>query len=313
MHRVSIFLKGSEKVNEVKLTFVRDDKRKFVIDGIDLGITELDGFGDVSNEIATQTWANQDGSFIMGQTIKETDRSFTALVKSVKNNDIIRDKITNFFNAKRRYKCIICYAGQCRWQYCYLHKMSVGTENIYKLLQIKATFLFINPYLLSMDDFGKDIANVITGYPFPYVSTAAGRILPSYKEFAKSVNLFNEGEIDSPVKITITLEECSETSYPFVNINGNKVYIRVAPSQNAQKQIIIDRTVLPPTVTDGEGNNILSTVENVSNLVNLLIVKGDNYIEYGSYHLNGGNIVEDSEITNSMHVVLQYNQYYALI
>jgi hypothetical protein len=306
-------LKGSEKMNEVKLTFVRDDDRKFIIDGNDLGLTELSGFGDVSNEISTQTWANQDGSFIMGQTLKETDRSFTAMVKSVKNNDIIRDKITSFFNAKRRYKCIICYAGQCRWQYCYLHKMSVDTKNIYKLLQIKATFLFINPYLLSMDDFGKDIANVVAGYPFPYVSTAAGRILPSYKEFAKSVNLFNEGEIDSPVKITITLEATTENSYPFVNINGNKVYIRVSPSQNAQKQIVIDRTVLPPTVTDGEGNNILSAVENVSDLVNLLIVKGDNYIEYGSYHLNGGNIVEDTELTNSMHVVLQYNQYYALI
>jgi hypothetical protein len=98
-----------------------------------------------------------------------------------------------------------------------------------------------------------------------------------------------------------------------VNINGNKVYIRVSPSQNAQKQIVIDRTVLPPTVTDGEGNNILSAVENVSDLVNLLIVKGDNYIEYGSYHLSGGNIVEDSDIPNFMHVVLQYNQYYALI
>jgi hypothetical protein len=191
--------------------------------------------------------------------------------------------------------------------------MSVDTKNIYKLLQIKATFLFINPYLLSMDDFGKDIANVVAGYPFPYVSTAAGRILPSYKEFAKSVNLFNEGEIDSPVKITITLEPTTENSYPFVNINGNKVYIRVSPSQNAQKQIIIDRTVLPPTVTDGDGNNILSAVENVSDLVNLLIVQGDNYIEYGSYHLSGSNIVEDTELTNSMHVVLQYNQYYALI
>lgn len=300
-------------MNIVKLTFVRDDDRKFIIDGSDLGITELDGFGDISNEITTQTWANQDGSFVMGQTLKETDRSFTAVVKSVKNNDIIRDKITNFFNSKRRYKCIICYAGQCRWQYCYLHKMSVDTKNIYKLLQIKATFLFINPYLLSMDDFGKDIANVVVGYPFPYVSTAAGRILPAYKEFAKSVNLFNEGEIDSPVKITITLEPSAENSYPFVNINGNKVYIRVSPSQNAQKQIIIDRTVLPPTVTDGDGNNILSTVENVSDLVNLMVTQGDNYIEYGSYHLSGSNIVEDTELTNFMHVVLQYNQYYALI
>jgi len=306
-------LKGSEEVNEVKLTFVRDDKRKFVIDGIDLGITELDGFGDVSNEITTQTWANQDGSFIMGQTIKETDRSFTAVVKSVKNNDIIREKVTNFFNTHHRYKCIICYGGVCRWQYCYLHKMVVDTKNIYKLLQIKATFLFTNPYLLSMDDFGKDIANVVSGFPFPYVSTAAGRIVPSYREFATSVNLFNEGEIDSPVKVTITLEECSETSYPFVNINGNKVYIRVAPSQNAEKTIIIDRTSLPPTVTDGEGNNILSTVENVSNLVNLMIQKGDNYIEYGSYHLSSGNIVEDSDIPAFIHVVLQYNQYYALI
>lgn len=301
-------------MNEVKLTFVRDDDRKFIIDGSDLGLTELFGFGDISNEITTQTWANQDGSFITGQTLKETDRGFTAVVKSVKNNDIVREKVANFFNAKRRYKCIICYASQCRWQYCYLHKISIDTKNIYKLLQIKATFLFVNPYLLSMDDFGKDIANVVVGYPFPYVSTtAAGRILPAYKEFAKSVNLFNEGEIDSPVKITITLETSAENSYPFVNINGNKVYIRVPPSQNAQKQIIIDRTVLPPTVTDGEGNNILAAVENVSNLINLLIVKGDNYIEYGSYHLNNGNIVEDSEITNSMHVILQYNQYYALI
>ena len=306
-------LKGSEKMNIVKLTFVRDDGRKFIIDGSDLGITELDGFGDVSNEITTQTWANQDGSFLMGQTLKETDRSFTAVVKSAKNNDIIREKVISFFNVKRRYKCIICYAGACRWQYCYLHKMAVDTKNIYKLLQIKATFLFINAYLLSMDDFGKDIANVIVGYPFPYVSTAAGRILPSYKEFAKSVNLFNEGEIDSPVKITITLEPTTGNSYPFVNINGNKVYIRVSPSQNTQKQIIIDRTTLPPTVTDGNGNNILSSVENVSDLVNLLIVKGDNYIEYGSYHLSGSNIVEDTELTNFMHVVLQYNQYYTLI
>ena len=71
-------------MNIVKLTFVRDDGRKFIIDGSDLGITELDGFGDVSNEITTQTWANQDGSFVMGQTLKETDRSFTAVVKSAK-------------------------------------------------------------------------------------------------------------------------------------------------------------------------------------------------------------------------------------
>ena len=297
---------------EIKVKLVRSDGESFVFGDCSWGITNLDGFGDLSVDVVTSTFANTDGSYLMSETLKEVDRTVTACVRNVKNQDVQRELVKEFFRSKDTYKLYVTYGGKCVWQECILHKLQLSTDRYTKLYEIKFTMLFLNRYWLSLDNFGKDIANVVPGYNFPYISTEKGRIQPSCREFSTKLELFNTGEVDSPMKIVITLDKNSNSVYPWISVNGYKIWLRVS-SADKNKTIVIDRTSTPPTLIDESGNSLYYALENSSNLTQAVIRKGTNIIEYGAYKIVNYELVDVEDSPTWMHAVIEYNQYYTVI
>jgi hypothetical protein len=160
--------------NRVIIRLVRDDNVEFVIDGGDWKIPSdgLDGFGSLDNDITMNSNAFGDGSASAGERLAHRDRTVKAIVRDSNKNAAMRQQALNFFKFKHNFKLYITYMGVTRWCEGSLHKLQVSEGNIYKAVSLQFTILSASPYYKSVDNFGKDIAEVLPMIGFPYINTS---------------------------------------------------------------------------------------------------------------------------------------------
>lgn len=284
--------------NRVIIRLVRDDKKEFVIDGGDWKIPSdgLDGFGSLDNDITMNSNAFGDGSASAGERLAHRDRTVKAIVRDSNKNAAMRQQALNFFKFKHNFKLYITYMGVTRWCEGSLHKLQVSEGNIYKAVSLQFTILSASPYYKSVDNFGKDIAEVLPMIGFPYINTSKGMPTGIYN-FEKEVNIYNDGDVDTFCKAVFTAN--GDVINPKLLINGK--FVRIITNMVKDDVVVMDFTTPRVTITKN-GVNIIGATDRTSDLSEMQLNIGDNVIGYSA---------DDGD--SSMEVSIYYNKLYALI
>ena len=281
---------------KVLVKLVRSDGREFTINDNHWKIPSngLEGFGSFDNDISIVDNAIGDGGIITSYRVSQKDRTIRAISRNINLTEILRDEATAFFNPKMTYKVYLTYIGRTRWAEGRIEKFSLSTGNIYQPMELSVTFLFADPYLRSYEDFGKDIASIAPLAGFPYLCTVAQGSPTGVFNFASTVNLSNDGDVEAYCKVVITAS--GPVTNPKIIINGH--YVRVLDEMVADDVIIMDFAANPPTVRKN-GTNYIGRCDRTSEFDQMGLSIGDSALQYDADY--GTNLLSVSVYYNKLY------------
>lgn len=281
---------------DVKVRIVREDGQEFILDNTLWMIPSdgLDGWDYVTNTISYEDKAFGDGGILSSERVGIQDRTIKAYMNNKNLLSIIRDSCISFFGVKHTFKVYLTYQGRTRWCEGNLYKFSLPNKNIYKKLELQFTIRCMQPYLLSVDEFGEDIASVIPKFGFPFISRVNKGFIFSHYKFADEVELSNSGDVETYPKIVLLAK--GDVKNPIV-FKDDK-FIKILDTLHKDDVIIIDLTSTPATVKKN-GVNIIGKTSRDSSFYDLKFDIGTNTIKFNA-----------DEGTNLLGVTIYYNQRY---
>ena len=168
----------------------------------------------IEYEISSTANALGDGAYISNVRAGQRDFTIQAKTTNPRNNAILRNEVTSFFNSKKPYKVFLTYLGRTRWFEGYINKLNIPTANIYRPLELTIIFMAATPYLRSVDEFGKNIAAIQAMAGFPYLCNPEfGGAPTGLFEFSENV-ILNNGFCPRHVAITEDLVIKAKQKYP---------------------------------------------------------------------------------------------------
>lgn len=284
-----------------EITFYRDDGKVFRVGDAQawkfLKGNGMNGFADFSGAISQVENYSTDGGRVENVRLSLKDRTIGLAYTNIANNKIARDAFKVFFIYNMKYNIYVTYMGITRWARGTLYKMQMSDAAEDYLQTAKMTFRFENPYWLSVDNFGKDIASVIPMVAFPYicpvnVGTTAGKY-----EFDQEVEIINDGDANAYPVITIAAK--GAVTNPSIVINGASV--KMIDTLTSGDEVVFNFESLPPTLKKN-GVNALGLADRTSNFDDMYFILGKNTISYGA---------DDGEA--NMSVAVKFYKKYALI
>lgn len=283
------------------LKFVKEDGNiLYVGEGYDWLLLSkgLDGFSNFEGKLTTTADYSRDGSTLDNLRLEDRKRTIKICNKNWRTADTERNKARKFFSYGASYKIYITQGNETRWNEATLYRMSINepTNEDY-MLKVTLSFEFESPYLLSYDDFGKDIASLTPHIAFPWMSSIERGTYNGVFNFERSVSIYNDGDIITYVRMRINFK--NPVTNPKVGINDG--FIRFIGVFGDSDHIEIDYTVNPPSITNN-GENILGICDRESIFEKMYIDKGANTVYFDAD--NG---------TDEMSVSVYYYRQYTLI
>ena len=249
----------------------------------------------IEYEISSTANALGDGAYISNVRAGQRDFTIQAKTTNPRNNAILRNGVTSFFNSKKPYKVYLTYLGRTRWFEGYINKLNIPTANIHRPLELTIIFTAATPYLRSVDEFGKNIAAIQAMAGFPYLCNPDfGGAPTGLFEFSENVILNNDGDVDTYCKVVIKAR--GDVVNPKIII-GDK-YVRIIDIMEDGDVITIDFTANPPTVQKN-GVNFIGNTDKTSSFIGMELAVGDTEVSFDA-----------DDGTNLMEVQLFYNKLY---
>lgn len=283
-------------VNEVLIEVKRDDGKSFFIDNMLWKITSdgLEGFDYLSPSVSTEANVFDDGSRYVGSRVEQIDRTIKCRFNdSLENKALQREFIRNFFNHKHKYQVIVDYMGQKKYCEGVLLKLSLPTENIYRPLELQFTILCYQPYMLSYDNFAKNIADVIGGLEFDFEITNDGLDFGEYS-FSREVTIDNKGDVDT--NLMFVLKAKGNVTNPKV-VKGDK-FVRLIDKLVVGDEVVFDLISKPVKITKN-GQNVIGKTDRFSSFSQMKMNVGENVIKYDA-----------DDGYNNLDVFVYYNERY---
>lgn len=291
-------------MKEVALNIVRDDGQEFAIDNRRWLIPNdgLENWANLPHSVSVQENASYDGGTVANRRITTVDRSVHAVLRNPSENGRARLDAVKFFNPKHAFSAYITYQGRTLWCEGVQAGFVCETGNVYRPVEFDWTLMCPMPFLLSVDDFGKDIARIRGKFGFPVHSVIASTPAGVYKsgfvagayDFAGSVDVDNDGDL--PTFPLVDVKAGGAVVNPKISI-GDK-FVRYVGSMTDGDSLLIDFTQRPPRV-EFNGANAINNVDRASTFTGFAIEVGDNEFTYTA-----------DEGENVLSVVLRYHKRY---
>lgn len=272
-------------MEQVILHIVRDDGLEFDIDNRVWMIPNdgLENWANLPHSVSVQENASYDGGVVTNRRIGSVDRSVHAELASPDDNARMRMEAIRFFSPKHTYEAHLTYQGRTLWCEGEQYAFKCDTGNIYQPVTFDWTILCPMPYLLSEDDFGKDVALIKGKFGFPYHSVVQSTPEGVYKRgfvmgvyaFDRVVDITNDGDVTTYPRVVISASGTVEN--PRISI-GQK-FVRYVGTLQANDQLVIDFEQRPPRVTLN-GKNAMHKVDRASSFTSFQIDVGDTTFEY---------------------------------
>lgn len=291
----------------VLVRIVRSDGQEFIInDGKNWRIPNdgLENFANLNYSVASTEIPSYDGALVTSKRLGSVDRSIHAVAKDTRLNEALRAEAIRFFNPRFTFDVHLSYMGRTRWCSGEQIGFKCSEGNIYQPIEIEWTILCARPFLLSEGDFGKDIAEVVGKFGFPFRSflpVSDGSIpgymtgfIASLHSFGQTVDIENDGDVDSGMKVTITAK--GEVVNPLVRIGNG--FVRLIKTMQEGDTVQLDASSRPPTVLYN-GQNAMQLLDRNSSILDMVISVGTTTIEYDA---------DDGD--QYMSVVVRYNKQY---
>lgn len=268
-------------IGDVKARIVRSDGQELTLGDGEWRIPKngLENWAQLTYDVFSAEIPSSDGALVTSKRVSSQDRTITAEYTGT-DREKARAYAIQFFNPKYTFKVYMTYMGRTRWTEGEQLAFKASEGNIYENPTIMWTLLCPNPYLLSVSDFGKDIAEVVGGIGFPWVSFIPNEYTNDYAiasehVFSQSVEIQNDGDVPSGLKIRIRAK--GSVKNPSVRLGDG--YVRVLVTMNEGDYIDLDASSRPPTVKLN-GNNAMQRVDRESSILNMRIEVGETTIEY---------------------------------
>ena len=263
--------------------------------GEDIDITAVTGLESSELDISTSDNALVDGASVDGKKIKPRPIHVEASFKSNKNNPENRANVIKFFNPKYTGKALITNMGVSRnIEYELEGWTFASVRNMDNKLKILVDLLCPDPYMLNVDNYGKNMANISALFAFPwrmlstrmtsgkldYPDKARGMLLGGmtmgYRTLYKEVVLANDGDVPTGVQIQFVATRGPVTN-PKITNTGTGQYMRVNVAMQQGDILLIDTNDRHQVITLN-GVNYYQHIDRKSEPFKLAV--GDNYLEY---------------------------------
>ena len=260
----------------------------------DIDITKVTGLESSELELSTSDNALVDGASVDGKKIKPRPIHIEASFKSNKNNPENRARVIQFFNPKYTGRALIINMGVSRNIEYELEGWTFGTaQNMDNKLRILVDLICPDPYMLNVDNFGKNMANISPLFAFPWrvLATRAtgkldyppkarglmlGGMTMGYRTLHKEVVLSNDGDVPTGVQIQFIATRGSVTN-PKITNTGTGQFMRVKVVMQQGDILLIDTNDRHQVITLN-GVNCYQRIDRQSEPFRLAV--GDNYLEY---------------------------------
>lgn len=260
----------------------------------DIDITKVTGLESSELELSTSDNALVDGASVDGKKIKPRPIHIEASFRSNKNNPENRARVIQFFNPKYTGRALITNMGVSRNIEYELEGWTFGTtQNMDNKLRILVDLICPDPYMLNVDNFGKNMANISPLFAFPwrvlpvratdklnYPPKARGLMLGGmtmgYRTLHKEVVLSNDGDVPTGVQIQFIATRGSVTN-PKITNTGTGQFMRVKVVMQQGDVLLIDTNDRHQVITLN-GVNCYQRIDRQSEPLQLAV--GDNYLEY---------------------------------
>lgn len=269
----------------VTVRIVRDDGEEFWIDNEKWMIPNdgLENWANLPHSVSVQENASYDGGIVTNQRVEAVDRTVEAELLSPEGNADARAEAIRFFSPRHTYDVHLTYQGRTRWCQGVQYAFKCETGNIYQPVAISWTVLCPMPYLLSEDNFGKDVALITAKFGFPYHSVVQSTPAGVYKrgfvmgvyDFNRTVGIQNDGDVTTFPRVVIRADGTVEN--PRISI-GDK-FVRFVGTLRQGDELVIDFEQRPPRVTLN-GQNAINKVDRASSFTSFQIEAGDTTFEY---------------------------------
>ena len=200
-----------------------------------------------------------------------------------------------FFNPKYTGKALITNMGVSRnIEYELEGWTFASVRNMDNKLKILVDLLCPDPYMLNVDNYGKNMANISALFAFPwrmlstrmtsgkldYPDKARGMLLGGmtmgYRTLYKEVVLANDGDVPTGVQIQFVATRGPVTN-PKITNTGTGQYMRVNVAMQQGDILLIDTNDRHQVITLN-GVNYYQHIDRKSEPFKLAV--GDNYLEY---------------------------------
>lgn len=261
-------------MSSITVRFIRGDGRTFAIDGSTLGLVSAVGLDRANVEVYSQKAAVGDGDLVTGQRVGSRTLEFTAKARQPALNEVLRRAITSFFMATQPYAIHIIRTGARRYaDNCRLDSAEIPTENAYKAITVKLSFLMPEGYFLSMDSFGRNIAGIEPRCGYPYAALAGyGRIYGVYS-FAQTVYLDNDGDADAYCKAVFTARGAAVNP----KLITGRGYVRVLTALAEGDVLVVDGKTKGVTLN---GENAAASLDRHSTFDGIVFALGTNTVGF---------------------------------
>jgi hypothetical protein len=258
----------------------------------------LSDFATFSGTIEDSDNYARDGSNTENVRLSAKDRTINIIHTMPWDCNASREQFTSFLRYNALYKVYITYMGRTRWAEGRLYKMKLSEDTqIDKLMKATLTFRFDNPYLMSVDDFGKNIASVTAGIGFPWLVQAHREVPVGYFNFDRAVDIVNDG--DSIAYPVIRVKATDNVVKPIVRINDG--WVRLNSTMKREDELVLDFNATPPTIRLN-GENVLGRCDRQSNFDDMELIKGKNTVSFDAEQ--GTDEIEVFVVFNKMYTVI---------
>lgn len=280
--------------NTITIELTCNGKTLIMGPGEDIDINAVTGLESSELEISTSDNALVDGASVDGKKIKPRAIHIEASFRSNKDNAVNRAAVIKFFNPKYTGKALITCMGVSRNIEYELEGWTFkATKNVDQKLGIIVDLLCPDPYMLNVDNFGKNMANITPLFAFPwmmlsrrasgkldYNPKARGLLLGGatmgYRTLHKEVVLANDGDVSTGVQIQFIATR-GEVTNPKITNTLTGQYMRVNIVMQQGDVLLIDTNERHQVITLN-GVNCYQKIDRKSEPFQLDV--GDNYLEY---------------------------------
>ena len=259
----------------------------------DIDITKITGLESSDIEISKSDNALVDGETVDGLKIKGRPIHIEASFRDLKNNKENRQNLIKFFNPKYTGKALIEYMGVSRNIEYRLEGWTFKAKaSLDARLAIVVDLYCPDPYMLNIDNFGKNMAaytplfafpwiitdKKVTGLKRPYSGLALGGRAAGYRTLHKEVALSNDGDVPTGVIIKFVATR-GPVSNPKITRTGTGQFMRVKVEMAKGDVLVID-TNERHQIVELNGVNCYQRVDRRSEPFQLDV--GENYLEYAA-------------------------------
>lgn len=281
--------------NTLKITLTCNGKTISMGPHEDIDIINVTGLESSDIEISASENALVDGETIDGKKIKARPIHIEAKLRSISNNPEFRAAIIQFFNPKYTGKALIENMGVSRNIEYELEGWSFDQKNMDARLGIVVDLICPDPYMLNVDNFGKNMASITALFHFPwhvlagraenkleYPEEVRGLILGGmtmgYRTLREEAVLSNDGDVPTGLIIKFTATR-GEVSNPKITNTQTGEYMRVVVDMKQGDVLIVD-TNQRHQIIELNGVNYYQHVDRGSEP--FLLDVGDNYLQYSA-------------------------------